>query len=386
MLTIYRRHQDRCPHRERGRKHRHCKCPIWVDGFIGRQEIRKSTGLRDWQKAQDLIREWEARGTPPKNPDQESGFITVEQAREGFEKDAEARGLRESTLKKYRVLFKQLQVFARLQGIIFVKQFDLTQLRKFRESWADSGISAQKKLERLRAFFRFLHESGWIAENPSKKITNPKIRSIPTLPFSREEIIKILTACEKYRDEAGLGATRVRTFILFLRYSGLRIGDAATCKRDRLVGDRLFLYTQKTGVPVNLKLPPFLVELLTNLPSISTDFFFWTGVGTKETVAGNWRRTMRKVFKLAGIENGHPHRFRDTYVIELLLAGMPIEHVSVLLGHSSIRITERHYSPWIRARQEQLEAEIQRSWASDPIIFREDGGTRKVRGKIEVVN
>jgi integrase len=32
------------------------------------------------------------------------------------------------------------------------------------------------------------------------------------------------------------------------------------------------------------------------------------------------------------------------------------ERVSVLLGHSSIKVTEKYYSPWVRSRQEQLEA------------------------------
>jgi hypothetical protein len=31
--------------------------------------------------------------------------------------------------------------------------------------------------------------------------------------------------------------------------------------------------------------------------------------------------------------------------------------VSVLLGHQSIRVTERHYAPWTRSRQEQIEAD-----------------------------
>jgi hypothetical protein len=39
-----------------------------------------------------------------------------------------------------------------------------------------------------------------------------------------------------------------------------------------------------------------------------------------------------------------------------------MERVSVLLGHSSIKVTERYYSPWVRARQEQLEADVRRSW------------------------
>ena len=61
-----------------------------------------------------------------------------------------------------------------------------------------------------------------------------------------------------------------------------------------------------------------------------------------------------------------------------------IEHVSVLLGHSSIRITERYYSPWIRARQEQLEAEIQRSWARDPVALLEMKGTPALSGTLKV--
>jgi integrase len=45
--------------------------------------------------------------------------------------------------------------------------------------------------------------------------------------------------------------------------------------------------------------------------------------------------------------------YRRTFSVELLLAGVPIERVSILLGHQSVRITEKHYAPWVRARQEQ---------------------------------
>jgi integrase len=34
--------------------------------------------------------------------------------------------------------------------------------------------------------------------------------------------------------------------------------------------------------------------------------------------------------------------------------GVSIEFVSKLLGHSSVKVTERHYAPWIKALQEQL--------------------------------
>jgi integrase len=94
-------------------------------------------------------------------------------------------------------------------------------------------------------------------------------------------------------------------------------------------------------------------------------------VGSKETPAGNWRRTFCRLCEIAGVPGGHPHRFRDTLAVELLLDGVPMERVSILLGHSSVKITERHYAPWVRARQEQLESDLVRAWKNDPIAQRE---------------
>jgi hypothetical protein len=48
----------------------------------------------------------------------------------------------------------------------------------------------------------------------------------------------------------------------------------------------------------------------------------------------------------------------------MLLAGVPIDQVSMLLGHSSVKITEKHYSPWVKARQEQLAASVRNAWTS----------------------
>jgi hypothetical protein len=53
--------------------------------------------------------------------------------------------------------------------------------------------------------------------------------------------------------------------------------------------------------------------------------------------------------------------------VELVLAGVPIERVSVLLVHQSVRITEKHYSPWAKSRQEQLEADLRKAWKNDPL-------------------
>jgi hypothetical protein len=37
--------------------------------------------------------------------------------------------------------------------------------------------------------------------------------------------------------------------------------------------------------------------------------------------------------------------------------------VSLLLGHSSVKIAEKHYKPWVRSLQRKLEEDVRRAWS-----------------------
>ena len=41
--------------------------------------------------------------------------------------------------------------------------------------------------------------------------------------------------------------------------------------------------------------------------------------------------------------------------------------MSVLLGPSSIRVTEQYYAPWCR-RRERLNRVVMRAWSHDPLL------------------
>jgi integrase/recombinase XerD len=387
MLTTYRRHKRECKHRKEGRKYRRCRCPIWVDGFLGGREVRKSLDTADWQKAQDKVREWESRESEP-TPAPEP--ISIQVAGERFLVDATSQKLTESTIGKYRLLFKQIRNFSQNRGLRYLKELDLVTLDEFRAGWKDGARSSAKKLERLRRFFRFAQERDWVAKNPAAGIRAPKVTLCPTMPYTPAEMLRILAAIDKYRDafpaRGRENALRLRGLVLLLRYSGLRIGDAVSLTTDRVQGDRLFLYTHKTGVAVNTILPDFVLKTLEAIPKVTDRHFFWDGMGKLETIVGSWRRRLSKLFELAEVAKGHAHRFRDTFAVELLLSGVPIERVSVLLGHQSVRITEKHYSPWVRSRQEQLEADLRRSWEQDPVSLMETKGTSEVHEKNERIN
>ena len=49
---------------------------------------------------------------------------------------------------------------------------------------------------------------------------------------------------------------------------------------------------------------------------------------------------------------------RDTFAVEMLLAGVPLEDVSKLLTHKSVRITEKYYARWVKSRVQQLDDKL----------------------------
>jgi integrase len=354
MLALYRRHQPPCGHTSR--RFRKCKCPIWVQGSLRGEYVRRSLDLRSWEAASELVRGWEASGViGVVKPD----VPTVSNAVTKFLGDAEARHLTPETIRKYKSLLERRFVaWCESKGLRLLKQVDVSAMREFRGTWDDGPNYATKNLERMRAFFKFCEQARWVERNPAAAVKPPKTKLAPTLPFSDDEMKRILEACDRYPGNAD----RIKAFVLTMRHSGLRIGDTIALKRDRLKRNRLFLYTQKTGTPVYVPLPAIVVEALEKLDG-DGDYYFTSGKAKPQTARANWSRYLDTVFAAAKVHGAHSHRFRDTFAVSLLEAGVSIENVSVLLGHSSVRITERHYRPWVKTLQKKLEDEVRKAWS-----------------------
>ena len=370
MLTVFRLHTKRCTagRARLDRSFRKCSCPIHVEGKCGRDFIRKGLATTSWQRAQQRVMEAEARGSwDPLPEDQQAEPVTITEASAAFLKDAESgRRPGESTLRKYKLLLRQLTEFASTLGYRYIKEFDVESLRAFRDSWNVAPRTALKKLERMRAFFRFAQESSWIEKNVSKLVRGPaKIKDSQNLPFEPKEMETIIKACSEVNLYGDVTNDELLTFVYILRYSGLRIGDTSMLTIDRFKGNDLYLYTQKSGTHVYVPLPPFAMNLVREIKPRHGRYLF-TGPDSirMETAADLWRRKLHRAFKLAGVENAHPHRFRHTFAVELLKKGVPMEDVSILLGHSSVRTTERHYASWVQSRQELMRAHVAKTWES----------------------
>ncbi|MDE3186563.1 MAG: tyrosine-type recombinase/integrase [Acidobacteriota bacterium] len=312
-------------------------------------------------------------------PNRQKARVTVQKAVAAYMTDARSRGLKSDTIKKLERIFeKQFLPWTRAQGLEYLDEIDLDALLSFRSTWTEGAIVRAKKQDRVIGFFWDCFRRNFITQNPALSLSKIKTTPVPTDYFPRDEFDKITAAIEVYGDARGGfipiedTRTRLRTLTLLMRWSGLRIRDAVTLERHRLHGDSLLLYQAKTGQAVYVPLPDHVIDALVNIPDgprPNPRYFFWSGNGNAKSVVADWQRAYRRLFELADIrkldgekKRCHPHMFRDTFAVEMLLAGVPIDQVSTLLGHSSVKITERHYAPFVKARQLQLQASVREAW------------------------
>ena len=411
MLSVYTRHHPDC--KNAGDKDwRRCSCPKWIWGAVNGTFIRRSARTHSWEEAEEVrlrflqglaltqsapqqnaelpvsapshimlsagasISDPEVLPPAPKRP-----RIRIEDAVDAYLDDAVSRNVAESTLEKLETIFrKQFQSWALGQGFEYIDEIDHDALLNFRNTWKDSPLARQKKQSRVVGFFWACLRRHHIREHPALVLGKVKVVHIPTDYFPPDEFQRIIDATYTYGDARGGyipiedTRTRLRTMTLLMRWSGLRIRDAITLEQDRLRGDSLLLYQAKTGTPVYVPLPPHVVEALKNIPDgpkPNPRYFFWSGNGLPKTAVADWQRAYRRLFEIADIRRPdgerkrcHPHMFRDTFAVEMLLAGVPIDQVSLLLGHASVKITEKSYAPFVKARQIQLQESVRNAWSA----------------------
>ena len=182
-------------------------------------------------------------------------------------------------------------------------------------------------------------------------------------PYSDAEVDSILQEAEKLNGGTHGYAKHPKTFRLLLEFmlaTGLRVSDAVRFNPAVLVnGESLWVYTfspakrRKTEKPkpVEAYITDGLKTAIDSCEWLSPKLPFYYGSQSAQAVY----ERMQSIGSRCGIADCRPHRLRDTFAVRCLLRGLELENVSRLLGHSSIKITETYYSPWIAGRKLRLE-------------------------------
>ena len=207
------------------------------------------------------------------------------------------------------------------------------------------GLRADIKV--LRAMFQHAVTLGYLAANPvlSLKASGPHRE---TQPFSEDELRRML----------GVAGVQMRAVLLTFLFTGLRISDVIGLRKDSvdLAAGTIRMHTQKRGKVVTLGIHPELRGALQghfaqqNEKQAASEFVFSTAAGSPMT--NNLDRALRRLWKRAGVDQGHAHRFRDTFAVRLLANGASLYDVAKLLG-TTVAVAERHYAPYVKELQER---------------------------------
>jgi integrase/recombinase XerD len=294
---------------------------------------------------------------------------TLHDAIDAYRGDMAARNLAASTLDLGRHLFVHME--RDLGSDTPVASITVSMLDLFRRSrvrtLADGSTrpiaasTQSKEIRMMRTFFGWCADREWIGKNPAKKVRLPLIEDLATLPFDNDEVTRLIVACDSlYSDnpaETPYVRQRARALVYALLYSGLRISDVAKMERAKLDPDNRYLTLRimKTKTPLRVRLHPDAVATLNSLPATNPQYFFWTGNGALRTLCKNLDRTIRRIGKIAKV-SARAHRFRDTFAVELLTQGADIRTVQLLLGHKSVKTTEKHYAHFVAAHQALLDS------------------------------
>ena len=286
-----------------------------------------------------------------------------------------------STASSYAVFKNTFLAWAELKGFKMLSDVNADALDSWVASWSPE---AKEKINRIRSntqsfhltkiksFFRWATAIRKLDYDPAvmlRSITGEEEEETQSL--NSEQFREPLQATHKYEadrraEKDRLGAA-VRAIFLVQRWTGVRLVDALKLTRSGVRGNRLLMKIQKTGDTIDRVVPDEVIEALKAVPLRETmhpDQFFWSRKCNHRVLSGIWTPRVRLLNRYLKFRNeqGEPMRFRshmlrDTFAVEMLLAGVSLDKVSRLLCHSSVRMTEEHYAPWVRAREQQLEEE-----------------------------
>jgi integrase/recombinase XerD len=369
VITIFVRHTPGCKYA--GDEFcKRCNCRKHLRWSQGGKQYRKKAATRSWVGAEDEKRRLEdqlAGRTPTPRAEGQplDGAVAV------FLQDKENQEVTAKLLAKYKRELARLRSYCQGRGILVVSGLTKELLTGYAATWPElypASSTRSRVRDRLSTFLRYCYQAEWLPRIP--KLSPVKVEQSPTMPLTPKEYAHLLdTTYATFADEPGRGA-RVRALIQLMRFSGLAIRDALTLKREEVTHDKsagLYLIVtsrQKTGTHVAVPIPPDVAQQILAVANGNAAYVFWSGKGDEESVTKNWAKYLARLFDDAKITSGHmrSHRLRDTFACDLLEKGVPLEEVSKLLGHESIKTTERSYAKWVKGRQDRLNSLVTATW------------------------
>ena len=226
---------------------------------------------------------------------------------------------------------------------------DYKEIRGWIVSLVDSGTSNRtinRKVASLKAYFKFLQKTGNIEANPLAKHKSLKTPKKIEVPFSEDEMLKVLM---QIPFEDSFEGTRDKLIIELLYTSGIRRAELINLRIKDLDmdGNTLRVLGKRNKERIIPLLPSTKEQFLAYFQErnaqnviVDKDYVFLSKTGDKIYETLVYRIINRYFSEVSSKVKKSPHILRHTFATHLLNKGADLNSVKELLGHSSLASTQ----------------------------------------------
>ena len=216
---------------------------------------------------------------------------------------------------------------------------DIEEFKELLKKQRYTGKSISRKINSIKAFFRYVINEGLITDNPAEVIVHPKYDQSPPRVLSKLEYRALRDACRS--------DIRIYAIVEVLLQTGMRISELAALQMGEVDMEHNVITIQPQNsrearkVPLNAAAKAAIQDYLKVRPRAREKTLFLTKT-CRPFLVRNIRTAIDRYFRLAGIKDGKVNDLRHTFIIEQLKAGTPLVYVSQLVGHKRITTTEKY--------------------------------------------
>ena len=217
------------------------------------------------------------------------------------------------------------------------------------------------KLNLYRSLFKASTETG-VLRNPFDGIPTKKKNTVHRQPFTPEELVNIIDHCNEL----------IRPIFITGMCTAMRRGDCCMLKWESVDLENGFVSvnTSKTGEVAEIPLFPILRVEIEKQPRESK-YIFPEAAAMYQKNASMLSHRFKRILKAAGIQTRIKregsekkasvkdfHSLRTTWITMALSAGVPMELVRRVTGHSTVNVVLKHY---FRPGREVFRQKLERS-------------------------
>lgn len=229
------------------------------------------------------------------------------------------------------------------------KEVNYAMIRSWIVSLVDQGLntkSINRKIASLKAYYKFLLKTSQISENPLAKHKSLKTARTVQVPFSKEEISKVLDAID---DDTSFESIRNKTMVELFYATGMRKSELIELKTSDI--DLIKQTVKVIGKRSKERIVPLLKSTVKTLriylgvrnkveKSTSSPFLFISKNGVKVNQSLVYRVINNYFSTVSTKEKKSPHILRHSFATHLLNEGADLNSIKELLGHSSLASTQ----------------------------------------------